>query len=328
MVEGIFKSLCCDTGYCGAYCFGLGLVYLGGFMVIEGDMFGEKFLFESGFTRYYVGWLVVEVRSDSDVLLPPFTGKVVKSLLIRANPDLEKVFKSIYSPKPLSVSPLVLRGRVLWKRAGSSMVMKCRGGDRLGFHIGFREDVADMIIDAIHDLNDVVVFNARWRLLEASITSYELPSEDTGFDLDGKDMVIVSFRSPAILLDPYKAQPSNPRFLPLPGIVFSYNIGELLRMRSRDKRWDPRYWYLVDIVNAALHEHRRILDKIYTARYIYDGREGYGVGGHAVYYIVRRVLREKPWVKSFLENILLHATIMGVGTGRANGFGYVEIKLE
>lgn len=52
---------------------------------------------------------------------------------------------------------------------------------------------------------------------------------------------------------------------------------------------------------------------------------GYGIGGHADYYIVWRILHEHPWVDGLLNNILMHAMIMGIGASRANGFGYVDM---
>ena len=298
-------------------------------MVLFGDLFGGRWLFESGVSGYFLLRVVVRVVCDGGwVVLPPFTGKVVKSLLIRGFSGLDSVFGGVFNPKPIHVSPLLVNGRWLWKRGGERGVLRVRCGSEAVFHVGCTEDVAGMVFSGVEGLNGVELFNARWELVSLDIERYDLPSEDLGVGIDGYDRVVVEFKSPALLVDPYKASPSNPRFLPLAGVLFSYNIGDLLRMRKREHRWEPRFWAVVDIVNAVLHEHRRILDSIYTVTYNYDGRIGYGVGGRAVYYIVKKIIREKPWVKAFLENIIVHARIMGVGSSRANGFGHVAIRLE
>ena len=46
------------------------------------------------------------------------------------------------------------------------------------------------------------------------------------------------------------------------------------------------------------------------------------------YYIDHEILNQKLELKTLIENILSHAQIMGVGAGRANGFGHITIKIN
>ncbi len=298
-------------------------------MVLIGDLFSEKWLYEKKVSFYYKAWIRVSVECQGrEVVLPPFTGKVVKSLLIKAYPGLEDVFTSTYNPKPIHVSPLYYNGQWLWKRWGREDRLSIPCNSIVGFHLGFTEDIAEKTYSAMENLFGVKLYDAEWSITEFNTEKYELPSTDPGISIDDHDKVIVYFNSPAILVDPYKANPSNPRYLPLAGVLFSYNIGDLLRMRSREFRWKPEYWIAIDIINATLHEHRRILDYVKTVVYNYDGKKGYGIGGKAIYYITRRIINEKKWIKKLVENILVHASIMGVGSSRANGFGHVKIVLK
>ncbi len=289
------------------------------------DLVGSRRLFSSSPRKYYSADVVMRV-SDGCVL-PPFTGKVVKSLLMKASPDLQVVFESMYRPKPISISTLVKladgRRVYLWKRSDSNMVMKLDPGDRVGFHVGFTEDVADKVLDALGGLDGVELFKAKWFLEEYSLETYELPAREEDIPREyrvGTDYwVKVEFRTPTLFLDPYKASKIK-RFLPLPGIVFSYNIGELLRMEK-----NAEYIRMVDHMNALLNEPYTILETVKVVKYLYDGMSLPGVTGYAKYMIDYEYMVLTESVE-FLENILLHAAVMGVGTSRANGFGYVTIK--
>jgi len=74
--------------------------------MLHSDLIGFRKLFESAPRLYYFGW--VRLCVDGEAVLPPFTGKVVKSLLIKANPVLESVFEGKFYPRPVRVSTLAM----------------------------------------------------------------------------------------------------------------------------------------------------------------------------------------------------------------------------
>lgn len=276
--------------------------------------------------RYYK--VRVCIRPAAPAVLPVFTGKVVKSLLIEANPNMRNVFESAFNPKPVSISTLYrFRGgkrEYLWKRAGSSKYPVVEPGEKLYFHIGFTEDVEPMVLEAVYGLNGVETAGIKWFLEEVELHSYELPAPSDKipeeYRISGKHGVKIEFRTPVLLIDPYKKSRYK-RFLPTPGNVFAYNIGDLLRLeRGRD------YINTVILVETVLNETYKVLETAKPVRYVYEGKELPGITGYVNYVFDWDFIKEKE-IETFLENLLLHASIMGIGSSRASGFGHVTIKL-
>ncbi len=295
--------------------------------LLVSDIIGVRRLYETKPRNYYYG--VVKLTPDNNVLLPPFTGKVIKSLLIKANPAIEEIFSGRYTPKPIHVSTLIRirdngRYMYLWKKYGpeQDISMRLGIGQTAMFHIGFTEDVSHKVIDALMNLDGVELFNARWNVIEYEVEKINLPTTDIPrqYSLDDAIAIKVEFRTPTLFLDPYK--PSRyKRFLPLPGIVFSYNVGDLLRMeRGSD------YIETINLLNALLNETYSALETVKPIMYIYEGKGYPAVIGY-IKYMIDWDLVEKTKAQKLLENILVHASIMGIGTSRANGFGHVTIKI-
>jgi len=301
--------------------------------------------------EYYL--VYVFLVPENDALLPSFSGKVVKTLLIKGNPRLEYVFESSeVKPKPIRCSPLgyLVRGKqiYLWKRvksgsngeASSSFsginvssgglkasdsdgIVGVTGGREYFFILGFDETVKHLVFEAFMNIDGVIAYNTRWKLTRIEVNCYPLPSMKPLVKLDGVDSVKVEFRSPVNIVDPYKPSRFR-RFLPLAGFLLSYNIGEIARM-DRDKR---EYWDLINIVSAVLQETHNLWDTVKRVYYLYDGKAIPGLTGYIKYYVAWETLEKNPNLKLLVENVLSHAIIMGVGAGRANGFGHVTVKLE
>ncbi len=274
--------------------------------------------------KYYscTVWLV----ADREIIAPPFTGKLVKTLLINSNPKLQEVFgDSGKRPKPLHITPLgkISRGgrvRFLWKSSGKQGVITISPREKYFISLGFSEEVFKQVFDALISLQGVEVYGAKWSIVEYSLMQHAIPSSETRIKIDRLESITVEFRTPANLVDPYKKSRFK-RFLPLPGILFSYNIGELLEA----DRSSPVYMNAVNLVNRVLNETYSVLDTVKKTMYIYDGDEIPGIIGYVKYFIDWNFIDED--VKFFIENILEHASVMGVGSGRANGFGHITIKL-
>ncbi len=294
--------------------------------MIDADLLGYRRLFEATPREYHLARITVV--PENDVLLPPFTGKAVKSLLLKANPALTHVLESTVNPKPIRISTFARNSEgtvhYLWKIAGknSGISMRLAMGERTWFYVGFTGDVAHAVIDALNNIDGVTLFGVTWRLVEYSIETYWLPTDKPPSELrlDEAEAVKVEMRTPVLLLDPYKESRFR-RFLPMAGVVFAYNIGDLLRMnRSRE------YILTVDSVTMVLNETYSILSTVKAIKYVYGHKTLPGLIGYAKYMIDWDILGGNEDYKLFLENLLLHAHVMGVGTSRANGFGHVTIK--
>lgn len=289
---------------------------------------GLRVLF-SGAPRRYCR-VVVWVSPVNDAVLPSFTGKVVKSLLIKANPLLERVFgrDSVYNPKPIHVTPLGYFGdkgspRFLWKTFGRDEVVVVRGGRSYFFRLGFDEAVESMVLEALHRLDGLELFNTKWYVLGFEVETVKLPTRNPRIRLDDAAVVKVMLRTPNAPLDPYKKTVYK-RFLPLPSIMFAYNAGEITRMLQRG----PDYWRLLDLLNLVLTETHYVWDTVKKIYYLYNGKKLPALIGYIKYMVNQQPLLENRTLKLLIENILEHATIMGTGTSRANGLGHIEIKIE
>ncbi len=304
-------------------------------MVIFGGI--DRILLLASPRRYTLLEVCVEV--DNRVRLPAFTGKVPKSLLIKANPSLEDVFSKptvlqigdmkITVPKPLRLTTLYIsngsRGKIfLWKKSLSNPNhLYLPPGKQACFLIGFDESIEETVYDALVGIDGLELFDAKWSLISLKvIESYKLPSRNHGINLEGVGAIRLIFRTPIKLVDPW-AKSKYGRFLPLAGVVFSYNIGDLLRIWRRESG----YWDIVSLVSASLRETYRILETARLVKYVYDGKELPALGGHVTYILDWEVINKVKGLKELIENILAHAKIMGVGSSRAIGLGHVEVQL-
>jgi len=291
--------------------------------------------------RYLIATVTVKPESNKPVLLPPYTSKVVKTLLIKSNQKLDYLFTPRYNiskgPKPISITPLVEKsGKALWKKINIEKdVAKNLARDitynpvmvepntPLTFRITCEEPYFDEIFTALQNMDGVELYGARWRIDKISINEMRFPVHGyINLSRLNKKMIIFILKTPVVLFDPYKYVPSVQRFLPTSGFLLAYNIGAVTGIFEKS----PRLWLLLDLVNAALHEHRRILKQIYTAQYVYDGKVYQGVMGTPAYYFVKQLLKHKA-LFSLVENAIVHAIISGIGSGRAAGFGYTQVEL-
>ncbi len=277
------------------------------------------------------------LRVERSVVLPPFTGKVSKSLLIIGNSKLHDIFEKpfiveydgvrIQVPKPLRVTPLYIRGKngvkYLWKRKKEGPSLRLGRDTVACFKIGFEEGLERDIYYAIAGMDSAVLFDSRWIIESVRVEkSFKLPSQYPGISLENISGIRIFFRSPIKLVDPWKKIRFG-RFLPIAGVLFAYNIGELLRLLKRD----IEYWYVVSMVSAALRETHKIWDTVRKTTYVYDGKELPALSGYATYLIDDEIVNGIRGFRVFLENIIAHAMVMGIGSSRAIGLGHVDIYL-
>ncbi len=288
---------------------------------------GKRVLFSAPPRRYYVAKVGVVVSEPA--VLPPFTGKVVKSLLIRANPDLEKIFRQGVpgQPKPLHVTPLGYRGGrgrtiYLWKKAGDpEKVIIAQPGTRYFFIVSYSEEVADQVTEALLSLGETRLFNTRWITTGIETVMRILPSPEPPIRLEGARAVKVMLRTPVQPIDPYR-KTMYKRLNVLPGIMFSYNAGEITRMYRRG----PDYWRILDILNYVLAESRTYWKTIRQVDVQYDNKKIPALTGYIKYWVNLENTGQDE--KLLVENILAHAEVMGAGSSRSIGLGHIEIKIE
>lgn len=265
---------------------------------------------------------------SNHAVLPPFTGKVVKSLLIRSAPELEKVFKEGLpgQPKPIHVTPLGYRdgrGRTLfmWKRAGHDrMIMEVSPDKHYFFIVSYSDEIAETVSSALIGFNGLELFNTRWMLTDLEIEGVELPSKNPPIRLDDAIAVKVMFRTPVQPIDPYR-KTMYKRLNIVPGILFSYNAGEITRMYRRG----PDYWRVLDILNYVLSESKFFWRTVRQVDVQYDNKEIPALTGYVKYWV--NLENTSDTEKLLVENILSHAAIMGAGSSRSIGLGHVQVSV-
>jgi len=127
-------------------------------------------------TKYLVvNTTVKPVSSSKQIILPPYTSKIVKTLLISSNPKLDYLFTPRYNmqkPKPVSITPLMTKdGFLLWKKlknenedGQSTPPIQVETGAELSFRITVEEPYFDEFFNALQNIDGIEVFSAKWRL--------------------------------------------------------------------------------------------------------------------------------------------------------------------
>jgi len=186
------------------------------------------------------------------------------------------------------------------------------------FLVGINSDLNRELQIAIANLFVGVNFKYGNFDVDVKATGYE--QMDVSFPTNYNSLYI-KFITPSFFKDPFSRiagvkEEKVRRFAPIPPYIFSLNVYELLRQK---------YTKTVVRLGYAFYESHNNLETVKRIWYSYDGKLLPGVIGYAKFFRKEKVKSEA--LDDFVK-ILTHAQIMGVGTGRANGFGYVIIEVK
>lgn len=267
-----------------------------------------------------------------------YTGKFVKALLMQANPEFEEIFEKKLkeaNPKPIRITPL-LRYSGKEKENGltsvplptiavypksftksSSNVMEI--GGEYYFLVGINNVLKPQLSKALSKLFSGISFKYGDFEVKVKIGGYqevEVDEPPSNFS-----ELKIRFISPSLFRDPfsYIAGVKNDRlkrFLPVPPVIFSVNVYELLRARYRKT---------IIRLGYAFRETPDVLRNVKVIWYSYDNKLLPGIIGYAKF--IRREKLRSEVIEDF-KKIFKHAQIMGVGTSRGTGFGYVIIDVK
>lgn len=262
----------------------------------------------------------------SPFITTDFTGKFVKSLLITANPELEKIFedKKYPSPKPLRITPLLegknevpVYPKVINSTKPKENPSPISVGGIYSIYLGYGQSLEPQISLTISKLLSGVELEygskVSVRLLEYERIEQEVP--------DSFNSVKIYFISPAIFVDPFRKfsqieKGREKRFIPFPPIIFSVNVYDLFK---------DKYKRNIIRLSYALVESHTILNTVSRVWYYYDGKWLPGVIGYAKFFMRKNLQKH---TKMAIREILQNAIEMGVGSGRAAGFGFIKMKFE
>ena len=300
--------------------------------------------------RFEKHLLAVDVYLDTYINDVLFTGKLVKSLLIDANPKLKEVFarSSGTVPKLIHISPLYqevdgkvrcLYSYILEEKSGQKRVEKTvirAGSYRL--YVGFVECGGsgclrfDEIYNTLLDISGIHKFSnhsIRAELVSVSVVDVTVHVRSVVKELlAGSGKIRVVFSSPTLLRDPLRTS-KHKSLVPTPINIFStptyilYYLAGTLRTRSVMRT--------LLILHRLLNEPYSYIKTAGIRHIIYDKGEnpiptliGYvNLYLNKTYYERYSKIYE---VEKLLENVFTTMLALGIGTSRSAGFGHTVVE--
>jgi len=242
-----------------------------------------------------------------------FTAKIVKSYLSCVSEKFAKVFSVEGGYKEFHITPLLdEKGRAIYPKR----TVKCsfckdekpRGKGEVAIPRRASFEVAgppELVDEAFSFGPCTLEFGNK----EIEVVTSEV--EEVDLNLEFEEGLLVKIRGPAVLRDPWHepGESLRSRFLPSPSHLFSVNAYSLFKDRYYEVLWK---------LERALVEDHSSLHSAGKVWYYYDGRWLPALSGTVLFWV--RDLSEE------VEAIISHASLFGVGSGRAAGFGDVVIK--
>ncbi len=275
---------------------------------------------------------------EDRLVVREYTGRLVKGFASTCSPVLREEFSASTAgrAKRVTVSPLI---RVEPRGAGYRLEAVYPGGpsrdsvrdpvlnpgDAVFFDVslgGGLVEEADRLIDCFAEGVEVRFQGVSVHLepVSAETIAAWTPGEEPLVDLGSVERLKLVFLSPALPVNPWRPGSRHKRLLPAPSYILAVNAHDLFDDQPR------RY-------EEALVAAERVLSPPHTAlstvrvrwfRYARDTRPEPGLVGYLNLYVDRDGVSEEEL--KLVSQLLTHALIMGVGSGRATGFGTIGLE--
>jgi len=287
---------------------------------------------------FYSSTDIVQFRlvlwSDDLVVLPPFTSKLVKSV-VEVSPGLS-VLRALYHssarPRRVRLSLLSLEGdRMLYRVVGGrepAVPLHMRPGLFYGACISAFASNALELVASVQgsELVETSFGRVGYELREALVYKSPPPPPPWPFDLRleflSPTLISAKLAVPPWLAERASGVPSAYRLVPTPGLVGAACLKGLLELLGRVGRSDQSlHYYLMRLLDTTVVELDYNLKPVTV---LYDRGEGgerlcRGFVGRAVYRPLKRRVGEALYV------LLKTCEATGVGKSRAMGFGELRI---
>jgi len=298
----------------------------------------------------------VETFIDSDWNAPLFSGRLVKSFIVDANPNYKPLFAKTSGPEPklIHVSPLfrVENGRI---RCIYSQV-KCNPKDictkpnpvqvkgRYTFYVGFVENGSkdlsfDTVFNTIMNMTGKHVFSKHIfnveilsvRTVDVDAHAKSLVQHLTAkIGNEGNAKIRVIFASPTMLRDPFKLS-NYKEHAPIPLFVFSTPVYIYMYLSKTLK--SMTFKEAVIMIHRLFDVPHTASDTTKKVRVFYNSKKRRipALIGYVNLYLNYRYYEhysKRYYIEDFLEEIFKIMTALGTGTSRASGFGHVIIELK
>lgn len=277
-----------------------------------------------------------------------FTGKFAKTIVARALPQLLGFFEPSKGPAPklLHVSPLYrlvgggvecvysyanCRGRRLVKCTGEPVPVFLDGDYH--FYLGLHKSVINYAeaVSALAGAGGCFEFMGQRVCVEVSEVAYfdavALGREVASEALESGGVKVV-FSSPTLLRDPLRPSGKYKAYSPTPINVFATPVYAMLH--ARGSFTTARFRRRLIRLHRLFNETYSLLGGVRVKWVYYStkpepalvGYVNYRVNGEYAEYLAARGMDLEEW----LGAVFAYTIALGVGAGRATGFGHVELK--
>jgi len=302
--------------------------------------------------RSYLFEVSAEIRSDWEK--PLFTGKLVKSILIKSESSLEKFFekKNGEAPKLVHITPLYkingdkiecVYSRVVSNKNGVPVVNPVRINGLYKFYIGFLDgDLKgslsyDLAFKTFTNISGKIFFKNHMfkvELISVREIDVERISKEAVRNLLKNGMTKMIFSSPTLLKDPFR-EGKHKSLIPTPMNVFSVPASIYLYAYGRYSK--KNLLQTLKILHRVINEthsligdgiNRGTIEKVFVQ---YEEKKNPipSIIGYVNYRINQRHLEQyqkKIEIEKLLEDMTTIMLTLGTGTSRATGFGHITTK--
>lgn len=275
-----------------------------------------------------------------------YTGKLVKTILINKLPEYTELFKAVKGniPKLLHITPLYrVRGNKIkciysYVPCRSHVLARCKGNPSpvklegiYDFYVGFTSNVLDhnLFVDRMIDLD--TSFTYMNKKINVSILEFEYidPRDAIEKIIDNilsKGKLKIIFASPTMLRDPFRRSrykslvPTVMNIFSTPLYIMLHNTGTYSLRRFRRQ---------LMILHKIFSETYSTLKTIQLKWVVYKKKPEPMITGYVNLRMNKDYL-DYYWryidMREYLKELLAHMITLGVGVGRATGFGHVFIE--
>ena len=281
--------------------------------------------------------LKLKLNFKGNVILPPFTSKILKQILYSSNcfSMLRKLYESRSKFRPVTLSVLhTLSGRPIYKRGGEEQPILAREGMVLTAYIAYFVRSDAPLGNALYECEGYV--GEPFSNIEFSTWEVEVARLDSlSLGLDRGDIVRIDFKTPLVMSTKIMTLPSlrgNPivrktpneyRLLPTPAYVAASAmrvwLGVVHGVNPDDYHAPYGVGRLADIFMPEVDYKLRPITVVYGRDNAGRLRKVRGVVGYASY-----TLRSRK-IAVTLDKLLALAERIGLGKNRSIGFGEISV---
>ncbi|GIU72555.1 MAG: hypothetical protein KatS3mg003_2034 [Candidatus Nitrosocaldaceae archaeon] len=278
--------------------------------MLEKDSITKREKFERISKGSNIARAKIRFRVKDDIIIPPFSSKISRSIVIKALGDISFNYKY----KPYVITPIFRNDKPLIKSIyNNSHIRLFKDKD---YHFYFTALDVGLVTKVIEN-SSIYLYNT-----EFNITDYELEVKTFGSLMIDSDKINIRFITPLLLQLPTKwsgIKRSRNFLLPVPSLM-------LWSIANHWNNFAPEELKIENCKRLVVFSNYSMLEFDYRLRpltVVYDDkRTPTGIIG----WIKFSINSNDDKYKNYLKRLLAYANYFGLGRSRAIGFGMVNVN--